>query len=138
MSSTSLRHHHVAIVVNDLKASTAWYGEHLGFDHEFDFELPGAKVSMLACGDARLELYQVEDAAPVAAERQRVDTILKTVGINHYGFAVGDLDAVVKSLTSKGVEFAMPISEVPNGSGDRFAFFYDNDRMLVELFQAAI
>lgn len=129
--------HHVGVVVKDLQASVAWYRDHLGFEREYDFALPGAQVTMIFRGDARLELYQVDGAAPMASERQEVESILKIVGINHLGLSVSDIDAAIATLEAKGVEVVIPPSAVPNDSGDRFAFIRDNERMLVELFQSA-
>lgn len=137
MAEVFSRIHHVGVVVQDLKASVAWYEKYLGFEHEYDFVLPGAQVTMLVRGDAHLELYQVEDAPPVARERLEVDTILRAGGINHVAFLVEDLEAAVAELAAAGVEVAIAPTNVPNESGDCFAFIRDNERMLVELVQQA-
>lgn len=137
MPNHIVRVHHVAVVVADLAASIAWYRDYLGFDHQYDFALPGARVSMIVRGDARLELYQVEGAAPRVADRLRVDTILKAVGINHLALTVDDLYASVADLEARGVEITIPPTFVPNDSGDRFAFIRDNEQMLVELIEPA-
>ena len=92
---------------------------------------------MIVRGDARLEFFRVEGATPMASERQEFETNLRIGGVNHPALAVDDLDEAVAALEAKGVEIAYPPSVVPNGSGDRFAFIHDNERMLVELFQAA-
>ena len=136
-SGEPLQLHHVAVVVRDLASSIAWYQQYLGFKHQYDFELPGAKVTMLVLGNARLELYEVEGASPIIKERQEVGTVLKAEGINHFAFGVDNVDTAIAALESKGVEIAVPPTNVPNSSGDRFAFIYDNERMLVELLQAA-
>lgn len=137
MSDHVFRLHHVALVVQNLKSSVDWYCDFLDFKHQYDFALPGAQVSMIVRGDARLELYQVDGAVPVAPERLEVKTILKVGGINHMAFVVDDLDAAVADMAAKGVEIAIPPSDVPNDSGDRFAFIRDNERTLVELLQPA-
>jgi catechol 2,3-dioxygenase-like lactoylglutathione lyase family enzyme len=69
-------------------------------------------------------------------ERQDVATTLMAGGVNHVALGVDDVDGVVAELTAAGVEIAIPPTDVPNGSGDRFAFIRDNERMLVEIFQA--
>ena len=137
MSNYPLRLHHVGVVVQDLRASRDWYRKFLGFEHEYDFVLPGAQLTMIVRGDARLELIEAEGAAPMSAERQAPETLLQIRGINHLALVVEDLDGTVSALSGMGVEIAIPPSEVPNGSGDRFAFIHDNERMLVELFQPA-
>jgi catechol 2,3-dioxygenase-like lactoylglutathione lyase family enzyme len=132
-----LRLHHVGIVVRDLEASVAWYRRHLGFEHQYDYAFPGAQATIVVRGDARLEFFQVEGAAPMTSERQAFEASLRLGGINHLALEVDDLDAAVAALEAKGVEIAIPPSDVPNGSGDRYAFIHDNERMLVELFQPA-
>jgi catechol 2,3-dioxygenase-like lactoylglutathione lyase family enzyme len=137
MTTDVLRLHHIAIVVRDIAQTAAWYRDHLGFQHQYDFALPGAQLSMIVRGDARLELIAAEGAAPAAPERREVDTILKVEGVNHFALPVGDVDAVVAELTEKGVAVVIPPTDVPNGSGDRFAFVRDNERNLIELLQPA-
>jgi catechol 2,3-dioxygenase-like lactoylglutathione lyase family enzyme len=138
MSNNVLNVHHVGVVVRDLQASLVWYRDHLGFEHQYSFTLPGAQVTMIACGDARLELFQVEGAGPMENERKEIKTILTIGGVNHFGLIVDDLDETVATLAAKGVEIAIPPSAVPNGSGERFAYIRDNERMLVELFQPVL
>lgn len=135
MENYVLRLHHVGVVVQNLQESLEWYRDYLGFEHQYSFTLPGAKVSIIARGDARLELFQVEGAALMDNERKEVETILKFGGINHFGLVVDDLDETVAALAAKGVDIVLLPSAVPNGSGDRFAYIRDNERMLVELFQ---
>lgn len=131
------RLHHVGVVVKDLQGSLDWYRDKLGFEHQYSFTLPGAQVVMLVRGEARLEILQVEGAAPKASEREDIETFLKRCGVNHFALTVDDLEETIAALAAKGVEIVMPPSSVPNNSGDRFAYIRDNDRMLVELFQSA-
>jgi catechol 2,3-dioxygenase-like lactoylglutathione lyase family enzyme len=132
-----MRLHHVGIVVRDIAASVAWYREHFGFEHQYDFSFAGAQATMIVRGDARLEFFQVDGAVPMTSERQEFETNIRIGGINHLALAVKDLDKAVAALEANGVEIAIPPSNVPNESGDRFAFIRDNERMLVELFQPA-
>ncbi len=131
------RLHHVGVVVNDLQSSLDWYRDKLEFEHQYSFTLPGAQVAMLVRGEARLEIFQVEGAAPGANEREDIETLLKRGGVNHFALNVDELEETVAALAAKGVEIVIPPSSVPNNSGDRFAYIRDNDRMLVELFQPA-
>jgi len=87
--------------------------------------------------DLRIELFQNEQAAPMAEERRSAQTNLKIGGINHFAIEVTDLDATVASLQEKGVEIVSTPRDVPNGGGSRFAFIHDNEQMLVELIQPA-
>lgn len=137
MSDHVLRLHHVGMVVQDLEASVAWYRDHLGFEHQYDYAFPGAQATMVVRGDARLEFFRVEGSTPMAPERQGYESNFRIGGINHLALAVDDLDETVATLEAQGVEIASRPANVPNASGDRFAFIHDNERMLVELFQPA-
>lgn len=137
MTSSSNRLHHVGIVVQDLTASIAWYGHHLGFVHACSYGFPGAKVAFIERGDLQLELFQTEGAKPMVTERERPATNLKIGGINHFAILIEGLDQSVADLTALGVEIVLPPRSVPDGSGDRFAFIHDNERMLIELFEPA-
>lgn len=137
MSRRVLRLHHAGIVVKDLRASIAWYREHLGFQHQYSFKLPGIEACMIASGDARLELFEVEGSASSANDGKDVENMLSIRGVNHFGLQVDDLDGIVGTLARNGIEIVISPSAVPNGSGDRYAYIRDNDGMLVELFQAA-
>lgn len=129
--------HHVAIVVENIDASVKWYVEHLGFERQYTFGFPGTLVECIVRGEFRIELLQNEWAAPMAHERQELETNLGIGGINHFAIEVADLDDAVAALLEKGVEVVSPPREIPNSGGDRFAFIRDNERMLVELVQPA-
>lgn len=135
MTIRPLRIHHVGIVVQNLEASVAWYGRHLGFEPISEYALPGAKVAFVGSGAMRLELFQTEGATPMSADREQAATNLKLGGINHLAIVVDDLDATVVEFRNEGVEIASPPREVPDGHGDRFAFIRDNERMLIELYE---
>ena len=71
MSNRLATFDHVGVVVQDLEASIAWYADHLGFERQSDFSFPGARVAFIVRGALRLELFQIEGAAPMAPERKR-------------------------------------------------------------------
>ena len=87
MSNHLLNLHHVGIVVQDLEASVAWYGRHLGFERVYDLAIPGAIAAMIHRGDLRLELLQTEGATPMAPERKQFEQNLKFGGISHLAIA---------------------------------------------------
>lgn len=137
MTSSPDRVHHIGIVVQNLAASIAWYERHLGFVQAARYAFPGAMVAFIGRGDLRLELFQTDGAVPMAADRERPATNLKIGGINHFAILVKELDRSVAELAALGVEIVSPPRAVPDGSGDRFAFIHDNERMLIELFEPA-
>lgn len=129
--------HHVGIVVESIEASAAWYIDKLGFERLYAFAFPGVQAAFIGRGDLKIELFQNEQAAPMAEERRRSETNLRIGGINHFAIEVSDLAATIVALQEKGVEVVSMPREVPNGGGSRFAFIHDNEQMLVELFQPA-
>lgn len=131
------RLHHVGVVVQDLAASIAWYERHLGFVHGSSYTFPGAMVAFIERDDLRLELFQTEGAKPMAGDREQPATNLKIGGINHFAILIDGLDQTVADLGALGVEIVSSPRPVPDGSGDRFAFIRDNERMLIELFEPA-
>jgi catechol 2,3-dioxygenase-like lactoylglutathione lyase family enzyme len=137
MTSGLIGIHHVGIVVQDLEASASWYARHLGFSRLHAFGFAGAEVVLIGRGNVRLELIQVEGAAPMAAERADRQANIRLGGINHVAIAVADIDQTVETLRAEGVEIASPPADVPDSGGDRFAFIRDNERMLVEIYQSA-
>lgn len=131
------RLHHIGIVVQDLAASAAWYARHLGFVSTTRYAFPGVRAAFIERGDLRLELFEVDGAAPMAAAREQPATNLRIGGINHFAIRVDGLDRAIADLAALGVEIVSPPRDVPDGSGDRFAFIHDNERMLIELFEPA-
>lgn len=127
--------HHIGVVVRDIEASAAWYVEKLGFERLYAYGWPGVQAAFIGRGDLKIELFQNDEATPMAEERETAQTNLRIGGINHFAIRVGDLDATIAELQAKGVDIVSPPKEVPNSGGDRFAFVHDNERMLVELFQ---
>jgi catechol 2,3-dioxygenase-like lactoylglutathione lyase family enzyme len=133
MAHHPLSIHHVGIVVRDIATSAAWYARHFGLEHLSDYELPGARAAMIGRGGVRIELIQPDVADPIRPEQLDVATTLRSGGTHHLALAVADLNATLAALAAEGIEIAIAAGTVPDGSGDRFAFVRDNERMLVEL-----
>src|SRR4051794_25332367 len=77
--------HHFCLSVPDLEASIAWYREMLGFSVEIRHTMPAqdCRGAFLRRGGARIELFEVDGAAPMADSRREVDEDLKTHGAKH-------------------------------------------------------
>ncbi len=73
----------------------------------------------------------------MALERKEALSNLRIGGINHFAISVDDINATLAELLANGVEQAYPVSDVPDGSGDRWVFIRDNEGMLIELYQTA-
>ena len=94
--------HHVGIVVEDIEASTAWYVDNLGFERLCTFGWPGVQAAFIGRGGLKIELFQNEQASPMAQGRRRADTNLSIGGINHFAIEVQDLNATGCGLAGKG------------------------------------
>ena len=121
--------HHWGISVPDLDASIAWYGEMLGFSEERRFDIPSAraKAAILRHGELAIELFEVEGASPLAAERQIPNQDLKAHGIKHVALAVEDRDRLLDQLAARGVDVIF--------RGINGAFILDNAGNIIELME---
>jgi catechol 2,3-dioxygenase-like lactoylglutathione lyase family enzyme len=122
--------HHGGVSVPSLDDAVDWYGRVLGFDLEKRFRIEPAKanVAMIRKGALRVELFEVEGAAPLPADRRMPIPDLKTHGNKHVAFQVTDLDAFLAEMEAKGVDIAFVVRE-EFGSG---AFIRDCAGNLIE------
>ena len=113
---TALRMDNVLIVVDDLKAAIAFFGE-LGLELEGEMIVEGqsvdrvvglhgvrSEIAMMRTpdGHGRLELDKFH--TPTAVRAQPEDAPVNTLGIRRIMFAVDDLDAVLARLQANGAE----------------------------------
>ena len=125
---------HVGISVPDVSASIAWYADMLGFRLVSDkyFEQLPARIAFMEQGDFSIELFEVEGAAPLPADRRVPNLDIRTHGTKHIAYAVKDLEALMEMLKSKGVDVAMDLFPMED---DWVAFIRDNTGNLIELIQ---
>lgn len=129
----ALKPHHGGISVPDLDEAIDWYRLMLGFELEsrtFIEQIP-AEVAFIRQGDYRIELFQLEGAKPLPADRREPHLDLLTHGHKHLCFAVQDASAAFAQLRSKGADivFEHVIGGTPMG------FLRDNSGNLLELIQ---
>ena len=105
--------HHGGVSVPDLDAAIAWYGAVLGFVEERRFAIPPAraKVAFIRKGPLRFELFEVEEAAPLPADRRTPDADLRTHGNKHVAFRIDDLDAFLAEMEGKGADIAFVVRQ---------------------------
>lgn len=129
--------HHVGISVADLEATVGWYREKLGFEPLYRYEIPqmAAKVAFLERGGFRVEVFEIGGSSPLPDHARETSTDLGVRGLKHAALAVGDLDGAMAELKDRGVEFVTGVLEVPGSGGERFAFFRDNNGILIELYE---
>jgi catechol 2,3-dioxygenase-like lactoylglutathione lyase family enzyme len=105
--------HHGGVSVPNLEAAIAWYGHVLGFDVEKRFHIEPAKATaaMIRKGALRMELFEVEGAAPLPEDRRMPIPDLKTHGNKHVAFQVADLSAFLTEMEAKGADIAFVVRE---------------------------
>lgn len=126
---------HIGVSVPDIDASIAWYTTMLGFrlvSDQYVDKLP-ARIAFLEHGEFSVELFEIEGAAPLPADRRVPNLDIRTHGTKHVAYAVQDLKTLMDTLKAKGVDVAMDI--FPMGT-DWVAFIRDNAGNLIELIQS--
>jgi catechol 2,3-dioxygenase-like lactoylglutathione lyase family enzyme len=105
--------HHGGVSVPCLKQAIEWYGCVLGFEVEKRFRIEPAKASavMIRKGPLRMELFEVEGAAPLPDDRRMPIPDLKTHGNKHVAFQVEDLSAFLAEMETKGADVAFVVRE---------------------------
>jgi methylmalonyl-CoA/ethylmalonyl-CoA epimerase len=120
-----LRAHHYGISVPDLEAAIDWYRRMLGFRLEKRLtidEIP-AEVAFVRRGDFRIEIFQVEGAAPLPEDRRHPNRDLRTHGNKHLCFEVPDVPALVQRLREHGAEVeGNPTAFVRDAAGNLIEF----------------
>lgn len=115
-------HLHTALRVRDLEAALAFYTGVIGLAE-----------TRRAAGDRPGSIW-LEGVQLVRAAEQ--DTSEKGV-LDHIGFSVANIDAIVASVVAAGTELEAPIREttLPNGQKMRLVFFRDPEGDGIELTQ---
>ncbi|MCB2188978.1 MAG: VOC family protein [Deltaproteobacteria bacterium] len=134
---------HVAIAVEDLAASLAFYTEVLGLELDYrahhQGELPSRisgvpeaelEVVVLKKGAARLELtdYRHKEPAPAKPQNQG--------GLTHLAFVVSEIGEEYERIRALGYRFNSPPLESRPG-GPQVCYFQGPDQVIIELYQPA-
>lgn len=125
---------HVAIVVEDIDESLAFWRDTLGIKmHELrDVPAEKSKVAFLPVAGSELELVQpTSDDSGIAKYLAK-----RGQGMHHVCLEVDDIDGMLEMLKAKGVRL---INEQPKTASDgkRYAFIHpeSSSGVLVELYQ---
>jgi methylmalonyl-CoA/ethylmalonyl-CoA epimerase len=105
-----MRVNHFSIAVPDMDEAIDWYREVFGLQLErrsrFDARELRGENAFVSRDGVRIELWALDDAAAVPAERREPNSDLLTCGTKHIGFELEGLQAVVDDLVARGVDFA--------------------------------
>ena|GEM_PF-245597 len=119
------RLHHAHIFAADIEATIDWWTRHLGAEVVADEILLGSRNVMIAVGDGRLNVY---DQPPRSAA-----TDSGRGSVHHLGIQVRELEQLVATMTSAGVEFRKGITD---GEGFKYLMVAAPDDILLELFES--
>ena len=122
--------HHVAMTVNNLKESKAFYAEMFGFEvvQEFQRKDMGARATFMKLGECAIELWQFENMT----KNQDDLSVLSIRGVRHLAFEVENLDKTIAKLHARGLKFSTPTM---GASGHRYAFTSDPSGIPLELYE---
>ncbi|SCW40034.1 glyoxylase I family protein [Paenibacillus tianmuensis] len=120
--------HHAAIICSDYEKSKHFYVHVLGLTvirETYRAERQSYKLD-LQIGDSQIELFSFPDAP------QR-PSYPEASGLRHLALEVDDIEAAVKALEAE--EIAVEPIRVDETTGKRFTFFFDPDRLPLELYE---
>ncbi|MFB6365058.1 VOC family protein [Paenibacillus elgii] len=120
--------HHAAIICSDYEKSKHFYVRVLGLTvirETYRSERQSYKLD-LQIGDSQIELFSF----PGAPQRPSYP---EARGLRHLAFVVDDIEAAVKALEAE--EIAVEQIRIDETTGKRFTFFFDPDRLPLELYE---
>lgn len=118
-----MRIEHINMTVSDVAASADFYRQVFGFKTRWEGVTgSGLRAVHMGTDDSYLSLF--EAARPGSAPAG-----YGTVGFNHLGFVVEDLDALRETLAQMDVAVQVPEDYDPG----RRLYFFDPDGMEIEL-----
>lgn len=121
--------HHIAIICSDYNRSKQFYTEILGLQvirEVYRTERDSYKLDLSLNGQYVIELFSFPDRPPRPSRPE-------AIGLRHLAFAVADIDATVKELSTRGI-----ITEsirTDEHTQKRFTFFPDPDDLPIELYE---
>jgi lactoylglutathione lyase len=117
---------HLHLISPGIEATKDWYCNVFGGKVTFQGEFKGNKVYYVDVNGFNIILIErLPDEKPLAA------TIQTREGLDHFGFAIDDMDAAAAELKSKGVKFLVEPMQVRPGL--RIAYVEAPDKVRIEL-----
>lgn len=127
---TTYRCDHVHLKAVDVERTARWYVDKLGARITFEGQFKGSKVFYFEVGGFTFIVFGQLQGENGPAEP--IEPTLRTrFGVDHFGFAVDNMDEAVNDLRAKGVNFVeTPWSPRP---GLRICYIEAPDHVRIEL-----
>jgi methylmalonyl-CoA/ethylmalonyl-CoA epimerase len=128
------RINHVAILVDDIDKSLAFWQDALGMDlsHIQDIPAEKSRVAFLPLGNSEVELVEpTTDDSGLARYLEK-----RGPGMHHICLEVDDIDGMLLELNKKGIELINETALTESG-GRRYAFIHPKSAfgVMVELYE---
>ena len=124
---------HIAIAVNNIEESLAFWQDALGLSlsHVEDVPSQKAMVAFIPTGDSEVELVRPTDATTGVAKFLKD----RGPGMHHLCLEVDDIDGMLEQLKQKGVRLINETAQVLPGRKMAFIHPKSANGVLVELYQ---
>jgi catechol 2,3-dioxygenase-like lactoylglutathione lyase family enzyme len=124
--------HHVALSVNNMAESTAFYHQ-FGFRsvHSYRDSAGTVEISHLRLGPVLLELFCYRTNSPAPSTAWTLETDLPRIGVKHLALGVPSLDAAVRDLEERGIALVVPPQT--GRTGIKYVFVKDPSGNLLEV-----
>jgi lactoylglutathione lyase len=117
---------HLHLISPDIEQTKNWYCQVFGGKVTFEGNFKGKQVYYVDVNGFNIILIeQMPDEEPLPA------TIQSKEGLDHFGFAVEDLDAAAEELRAKDVKFVVEPMQVRPGL--KIAYIEAPDKVRIEL-----
>ena len=117
---------HLHLISPNIEETKQWYCDVLGGSVTFEGEFKGNKVYYVD-----LKGFNIIIIEKLPEEEPRPADIHTRIGLDHFGVAVGDMDAAARELKAKGVTFTVEPMQVRPGL--RIAYIEAPDKVRIEL-----
>lgn len=119
--------HHVHLLCSDLENTITFFRDILGASLVTYKKFGGVDGATIDLNGTTINLRVAADAETVAG-----DSSLLTYGYHHICVQTDDIDAGYAELSSKGIEFVVSPTDIPDG---RISFFKGPDNIVIEMMQ---
>ena len=123
--------HHIHLLVPEPSVAQAWYARHFG-------ATPGKRLGGVDVVRTQFDTANVPGAEITLSKANAPTVPTKGRAVDHIGFEVRDIDAVVANLQAAGIKIDGPVRSSTNASGLRIVYITDPWGTEIELTQGLV